>query len=373
LISFALAVLNLRLIENPLRFAAPLRDSALRSLALGGVATALAVCVGVALLVVLPTPVGRGAPAATLTITAAPAPAGSTISTYDAAVRHAFTQVQAAVAASANVKAVPSNLNPSLADVAAEDQMRYFNGCVRNLLEVGQPECASGDTASTTTLALVGDSNAAMWNPAFQQIAMQRRWRLETLAKAGCPLLDVPITNPTLGREYTECEHWRGQILARLQAEHPRLVVLSVMRRYGLRYGSPTGLTSYEPAWVESLTRLVQQLRGTGAKVLVLGPIPDPQSFVPDCLSGHLDDATDCTPPRSTALNESGIAAETAATEAGGGRYVDLTELFCTAQRCPVIVGNTLVFRDDNHITAEYAQLLSPVMAHLAESALAPN
>ena len=55
-----LAVLTLRFIENPLRFAAPVRRSALVSLALGGAATLVAVCVGVALLVVVPTPIGRG-------------------------------------------------------------------------------------------------------------------------------------------------------------------------------------------------------------------------------------------------------------------------------------------------------------------------
>ena len=45
-------------------------------------------------------------------------------------------------------------------------------------------------------------------------------------------------------------------------------------------------------------------------------------------------------------MNESGIAAESAATKAGGGQYADVTELFCTAERCPVIVGNTLVYFD---------------------------
>ncbi len=36
-----------------------------------------------------------------------------------------------------------------------------------------------------------------------------------------------------------------------------------------------------------------------------------------------------------------------------------------------MIVGNALVFRDDNHVTTEYAQLLAPVMAALADRALA--
>ena len=184
-------------------------------------------------------------------------------------------------------------------------------------------------------------------------------------------MLDLPITNPILGREYTECEHWRGQILARLQTEHPRLVVLSMMRLYGSRHGWASGFNSYDAAWIASLTRLVRQLRGTGADVLVLGPIPDPHSYMPLCLSGHLDDATACSPPRSNAVNETGIAAESAATRTGGGQYVDLTELFCTSERCPVIVGNTLVNFDENHVTFEYSRLMAPAIGALAGRALA--
>ena len=371
LISGGLAVLTLRFIENPLRFAAPLRRSAGGSLALGGAATAVAVCVGVVLLVWVPTPVGRGAPAATLTTAAASVPTGSSMATYDAAVHDAFAQVQAAVAASADLRAVPSNLDPPLAGAAAEKPSMMLKGCLRNFYEVGQPECATGDTASNTTVALAGDSTAAMWNPAFQQFAEQRHWRLETLTKVGCPLLNLPILSPQLHREYTECKQWRGEVISRLQAEHPRLVVVSMSRRYGARYGFPSGLTSYDPAWIESLTRLVHQLAGTGAKVLVLGPTPDPHSVVPICLSEHLDDATACSPPRSTALNEAGIAAEAAATKAGGGQYDDVTALFCTADRCPVIVGSTLVYVDGQHLTREYSRILGPVMATLADRALA--
>ena len=53
-ISGGLAVLTLRFIENPLRFAPSVRRSGGRSLALGGAATAVAVCVGVALQVCCP-------------------------------------------------------------------------------------------------------------------------------------------------------------------------------------------------------------------------------------------------------------------------------------------------------------------------------
>ena len=367
-VSGGLAVITLHLVENPGRFAAALRRSAKASLTVAAAASAAAACACMLLLNVVPVPVGHGAAAPRANIVAVPpttiAPA---MSPEEAAVQHAFAQARDAVAASAGLRAVPSNLDPPLAKAPADKAAVFVNGCVRSWREIGQGECATGDIASPTTVALVGDSHAAMWNPAFQHLAEQRHWRLETLAKVTCPLQDLHITSPYLGREYTECEQWRAQIVNRLKAEHPRLVVLDMSRRYGADFG----FTSYDPAWIDTLGRTVAQLRSIGAAVLVLGPVPDPGSSVPTCLSGHVDDATACAPARPVAVGDGGISAERAATTAGGGHYADVTDLFCTADRCPVIVGNTLVFRDDNHVTTEYAQLLTPVFGALADRALA--
>ena len=367
-VSGGLAVITLHLVENPGRFAAALRRSAKASLTVAAAASAAAACACMLLLNVVPVPVGHGAAAPRANIVAVPpttiAPA---MSPEEAAVQHAFAQARDAVAASAGLRAVPSNLDPPLAKAPADKAAVFVNGCVRSWREIGQGECATGNIASTTTVAVVGDSHAAMWNPAFQHLAEQRHWRLETLAKVTCPLQDLHITSPYLGREYTECEQWRAQIVNRLKAEHPRLVVLDMSRRYGADFG----FTSYDPAWIDTLGRTVAQLRSIGAAVLVLGPVPDPGSSVPTCLSGHVDDATACAPARPVAVDDGGVSAERAATTAGGGHYADLTDLFCTADRCPVIVGNTLVFRDDNHVTTEYAQLLTPVFGALADRALA--
>lgn len=60
-----------------------------------------------------------------------------------------------------------------------------------------------------------------------------------------------------------------------------------------------------------------------------------------------------------------------AAVRQAGGRYADLAELFCPAAVCPVVVGNTLVYRDDNHIAPEYAAVVTPVIDALVSQALA--
>lgn len=360
-VSAGLAVITFHLVENPGRFAAALRRSAKASLVAAGIASVATASACVLLLTVIPVPVGHGPAAAKATIMALPAAAPQ-----QTAVEAALAQVRDAVAAAAGLRAVPSNLDPPLAQAPADKAAVFVNGCVRSWRDIGQSECAAGDVGSATTVALIGDSHAAMWNPAFQQVAEQRHWRLETMAKVTCPIQDLPIDSPYLGREYTECEQWRTQVLARVAAEHPRLVVLDMSRRYGGDFG----FVSYDPAWIETLGRTVAQLRRTGATVLVLGPAPDPQSPVPTCLSGHLDDATACAPSRSVAVNDVGISAERAATTGNGGHYADITDLFCTSERCPMIVGNTLVFRDDNHVTTEYAQLLAPVLGALADGAI---
>jgi hypothetical protein len=105
LISAILAVLTLRLVEDPMRFATSIRKSATRSLTLGAAATAVAVGTGLVLLSVIPAPVGRG-----------PALAAPTVTSSE--ITSAFAQAQALIADSVGMTAVPSNLDPSLTDAA---------------------------------------------------------------------------------------------------------------------------------------------------------------------------------------------------------------------------------------------------------------
>ncbi len=364
-----LAVATLFAVENPVRFG-PLRRAPGRSLALGGALTALGVAASLLALVAVPPPVGRGAEARTpdLGRTSAPAtPTAPAQSPEDAALERLTEQVQAAVAASAGVRAVPANLTPPLADAPEAKPDVFINGCVRSWLGTNPRECASGDASSATRVVLVGDSHAAMWTPPMERIAAARHWRLETVAKVLCPLLDLPTVSPYLGRDYTECDQWRSRVLDRLHAERPAVIVLDMVRRYTPDYG----FRVYGRAWLDSLGRTVAELRSTGARVLVLGPVPDPGSVVPTCLSEHLDSALSCSPDRADAVDDAGIAAEQRATEAAGGSYADIVDLFCTATRCPVVVGDQLVYRDDNHLTIEYARWLTPVLDALLDRLLA--
>jgi peptidoglycan/LPS O-acetylase OafA/YrhL len=372
-VSAGLAVLTTHAVEDPVRFAPCLRQCPARSLLLGGATTAIGLTATLLAFLAVPIPVGSGAAAHAPRLSTAAAPptpsaqSGRRLTPRLAAalspVQELTAQVQAIVAASTDTQAVPSNLTPSLADAAADKALPFQDGCLLTWTATYQGSCAYGDTTSSTTVALIGDSHATQWFPTLEHIAHQRHWRLETFTKTTCPLLvDLPTHSPYLGREYTECEQWRTEILQRIQVQRPALVILGMSRRYAQDFH----FTTYGPPWLTSLTRTVAHIHATGATVLVLGPIPDPLTSVPTCLSAHLDSANACGPDRTSALNTAGITAEQAATAAGGGYYADLTSLFCSPSRCPVIVGNNLVFRDDNHLTTSYARWLAPVIsAHI--------
>lgn len=43
-------------------------------------------------------------------------------------------------------------------------------------------------------------------------------------------------------------------------------------------------------------------------------------------------------------------------------RFLDLSDYFCDARLCYPVVGNVMVYRNLNHLTATYARTLAPVL-----------
>jgi hypothetical protein len=46
-----------------------------------------------------------------------------------------------------------------------------------------------------------------------------------------------------------------------------------------------------------------------------------------------------------------------------GVTVIDPTPWFCADSVCPAIIGNTLVYRDQSHVSATYIRLLAPVLS----------
>jgi peptidoglycan/LPS O-acetylase OafA/YrhL len=359
-----LALATVKLVEDPVRFSPRLRARPARSLALGVMLTMVAAAAAMGTGSVLPSPRGQGlaAPPAAIRITPPAKTKGAKPQKDPAEAQLAklSAPVVAAVAKAARAQTVPANLDPPLERAHADQPRPAADGCLVRWLGTGSGPCAYGSVGSRRTVVLFGDSHALQWFPALERAAKARRWRLVSLTKTTCPPVQLSFWSPVLGRPYRECDQWRANMLARIRAERPSVVVLGAARHYGDVYHFKV----YGQPWISGLARMVRQVRATGAQVVVLGPTPKPRVDVPDCLAEHLRHAIACTTPRAVAVNAAGLRAERRAVLAAGGAYLDVTPWLCTRATCAVMVGNLLAYRDDNHLTTTYTTWLSPLVGY---------
>lgn len=364
--SLIVAVATSVLLERPAQRAKWLRPS-WRSLSLAGTLSLVGLLAAGLTVASEPSLAGHGRVAA-VRLTApsvAPQQAGATTTDPLPAKAQALTaQVQAAVAQGVTEQNVPTNVTPPLGNASNDQPAPMVDGCFDYFTDSTVHPCDYGVTGSPHTMVLFGDSHAMQWFPAIDNIANQQGWHLIAQAKSACPPVELSLYSPDLAEPYTGCDQWRAAVVARIQQVHPAVVILGFSRNYGPSYDVYVN----GPAWLQGLTQMINTLHAAGATVVVLGDDPYPQSYshtavVPDCLSDNLDDATACDIPKGPpAVNIQGIQQEQAAVTAAGATYVDTQPWFCTVSTCAVLVGNMLVYRDDNHISATYASWLTPVI-----------
>ncbi|HEY1446371.1 MAG TPA: acyltransferase family protein [Acidimicrobiales bacterium] len=372
LCSLLLAVVTTVLVEQPARRSAWLSAQRTRSLLAGAGISLGAAAMAVVVVIEVPPPVGTGSAAVThLSAAQNPRTRTATSDTVPPAVAAAAgldAQVNQHVYQSLANPDVPANLKPSLSDAASDLPVPEDNGCLNGYTDASVHTCAYGDTGSATSIVLFGDSHALQWFPAIDTLANQQNDAVVVMTKATCPPIDISVYNPTLGRTYTECDKWKKAELARMASLQPAVVILGFSREYGI---PDDHVVVDSQAWLSGLSKMITTIEGsTGARVVLMGDDPYPQQSVPQCLSVNLSNTPACSIPRHYPYyNPGGIGQEQAVASSTGAGYVDTDPWFCISTTCTVIVGNLLVYRDDNHITASYASWLAPAVGAQLEVA----
>lgn len=243
---------------------------------------------------------------------------------------------------------VPRNLRPDLRGVEDDVPVLYTDGCHLDFDATRADGCSFGP-AGAPTIALFGDSHAAQWFPALEDVARDHGLRIETYTKSSCP--SVSVASELNGSPYSACLRWRENVLSRLVAQPPSLVVLA---NYGAPSTAPADATA---GWRDGLSTTLARLQPV-TKVAVMADSPNLAQTPSICLSAHLESADACGATREAALDSPARAAEQAAVATAGVPMVDLTDYLCTASFCPAIIGDTLVYRDAHHLTTTYSREL---------------
>jgi peptidoglycan/LPS O-acetylase OafA/YrhL len=365
-LSLVLAAVTTVVLEQPLRRSRWLSTRSVRSLVAGGALSLGAACVALLVVAEIPPPAGSGHAAAARLVThpanRRPTASSTTIPSAQATAASLDAQANTVVQNSLNDPDVPANLTPSLSDAAADAPVPENDGCFDNFTDTAVHPCLYGDTTSSRTVVLFGDSHALQWFPAIDNVANEEHDALVVAAKATCPPIDITVFSPDLGRDYTECNEWRAAELQRMSTLRPAVVVLGFSREYGI---ADDHVTVDGEAWLSGLKQMITTIeQTTGARVVLMGDDPYPQQNAPDCLSQHLTFTPDCDIPKHYPFyNPEGIPQEQAVAASTGAGYIDTDPWFCISNTCTVIMGNMLVYRDDNHITATFANWLTPVVA----------
>ena len=265
-------------------------------------------------------------------------------------------------------EAAPANLRPSLRGARGDLPGIYNDGCHLDAAVTTPGPCTFGDPTSTTTVALFGDSHAAQWFPALAQLADQHRWRLLVLTKKGCPTASISVFSPMVNRELRECDAWRINVAARLAAEQPDLLLMSSYRYR--QTGAWAGVDGNQ-AWQQGLSATLAAYRPLAGRVLVLGDTPTPARDIPACVSANLSRVSACVNPRAEAVRDDRLGVEQGVAAAYDAAFVSTSNWLCSPTACPVIVGDVLVYRDANHLTATAASWLAPYL-DAADRAVAP-
>lgn len=232
------------------------------------------------------------------------------------------------------------------------------DGCELPHAQERSGPCIYGDPRGTDAVVLIGDSHAMQYAPALEAITRRRGQRLIVLTKSGCTPAEVAVYNSQLRRRFDECERWRRHSLQRIVAERPRLVVVGNSAAYHVMDGD-AALDDHAsaPLLAAGLATTLRTLHQSADRVVVMRDNPRPRSDVRGCVSRSLTDLAGCAFSPHEGYGHFPVNTR-AAEQVPGTVLIDLSPVLCPQGICPAVIGNVLVYRNTNHITATYMRTL---------------
>jgi len=191
------------------------------------------------------------------------------------------------------------------------------------------------------TIVLIGDSHAREWLTAIAWMAKRDGWTVVPLWHKGC----WPATYGA-GRECQRFVRWSER---QVRALRPDVVLIGGE----LRFVTDQSIRQT----TAGITSLVAAVGPYASHVVVIGD-PPALGFQPtDCLGTRHATLRTCT----WKLTDDQISvyqdAERAATQ-GGAVFLDTLGWFCYQKQCPAVVGHTVTYRENDHISQSYGKEL---------------
>jgi hypothetical protein len=251
---------------------------------------------------------------------------------------------------------------------AALDDMpeTYKTGCHAEQASTKLPEnCSFGPVDSETHIYLFGNSHANMFFTPIREASLDRGARFTSRTRSACSISDVTFLSGE--SENTRCNSWREDVMKEIAATTPDLVIMSTDLRPSTSILDPETGVKASPErtvalYTSGLQKLIARMANLGINVVLIRDTPRLGDPPLDCLSTNTPKY--CRVPVASTVNDPnfsvGVLSDTEYTTP-----VDLTFALCGKLYCDLVKSQTIVWRDDHHITDTYAKLLSPLFAKL--------
>jgi peptidoglycan/LPS O-acetylase OafA/YrhL len=240
---------------------------------------------------------------------------------------------------------IPAALNPTVAQ--AVHDLPSVTGCPLRVMRLGGT-CVLGDLHATRTFAVLGDSHANAWMPAFNYFAKQHHYRLIGLTRDGCTfgILSTP-NHPVCSALWTK---W----LQRLSEVRPDFLVVAQRFDTVLPAGQMyLGLRQELDAFDQIVPHTV-----------VMEDSPYHAMIDPtDCLLRHGAALGDCTMRFGAYIGAKYDTMREIVQAHPQDRYLLTRRWFCSDDKCPIVIGNTIAYRDTHHVSDTYVRDIAPAVS----------
>lgn len=245
----------------------------------------------------------------------------------------------------------------AFSELANELSQIYDLGCDDGQNSSELKICHFGAKEAERTAVMFGDSILAQWFPALQKFYTANGWKLLIATKSACPMVTGSLFYKRIGREYTECIEWRNTGLEWLAALKPDVVFIGSSLKYAEVENWESGTSTILEA-VSAAANTVYVMQGTNTLPF----------HGPSCLAQRHWQSRFITPIRSCEANPDSSdesvkrQIENVAEKFNNVHLVDMNPVVCANDLCAAAIGDTIVYRDHQHLSIQYVEAIAPIL-----------
>lgn len=235
--------------------------------------------------------------------------------------------------------------------------------------------CDIGVPGGRPAFLLWGDSHAAAIAPALDLAAKKLGITGKFVGRGSCPPL--PDTQFGAAENVERCVEHTKAVMALIEREHyplvfmaaywPKYVHRSELPQQGVFFDPrvPPDLSDWSKPIVSGLTNVIATLKKQGSQPVLIMDVPEAGYRVPEALAraymtgNSLEIAPDLAYTQKRQALARDVLSRVADTT--GSWIVDPMGTLCDAQRCRVMEGKTVLYKDGDHLAAGSAPTLAPL------------